>query len=242
MPTDLAGKTALVTGATRGIGAAVCEALAESGVNLAITGRDENALSAREAELLKTGIRVLSIPADLIDPLSPERIVSQTAEHFGSLDILVNNAGIGRAGSWADLTTLEWDLHMTVNARAPFFLCQQAILHLLKSDNPRIVNIASVTASKSYPGQAVYSASKHALLGWTKSLAKELHDTPIRIHTISPGGVATDMIRIVRPDIDTSEMIEPREIAELLIFLITRSGKGMIDDVGVRRESKTPWL
>ncbi|MBT3273438.1 MAG: SDR family oxidoreductase [Spirochaetales bacterium] len=242
MTVDIAGRTGIVTGATRGIGAAICAALAEQRVNLAITGRDSEALSIQEKALLERGIRVLAIQADLMDPESPGRIVSQTSKYFGSLDILVNNAGVGRSGGYADLTVSDWEAHMTVNARAPFFLCQQAVPYLCDSDGPVIINIASVTATRGYPEQAAYSASKHALLGWTKSLAKELHETGIRIHTISPGGVATDMIQAVRPDIDTSEMINPWEIAELVIFLLTHSGNGMIDEIAMRRERKTPWL
>ena len=114
-------------------------------------------------------------------------------------------------------------------------------MHLRKSTCPTIIQIASVVSHEGYPLQSAYAASKHALVGFTKSLAKEVQPDGIRIHTISPGGVATDMIDAVRPDIDHDALIDPQEIADLVWFLLSHRGNAMVDHIDVRRNLKTPW-
>ena len=110
-----------------------------------------------------------------------------------------------------------------------------------KSRTCFIINIGSVVAHKGYENQSVYSASKHALLGLVKAVARDLKDTRIRIHVINPGGVDTDLVRSVRPDIDTSEMIDANEIADALLYLLSMNGNAMIDEINIRRKTKQPW-
>ena len=242
MAIELKGKKAIVTGASRGIGAAIAGALAGHGVDMVISGRDRQALEEKAARLSDLGASVHIVIADLEDPAAPERIISKAVTEFGGLDILINNAGMAKSVAFADSTFADWETHLAVNARAPFFLCQGAAPFLQKSRTGSIVNIASVVASKGYEHQAVYAASKHALAGFTKVMAKELQSMGIRVFTLSPGGVATDLVTAVRPDIDVDQLIQPDEIADLVIFLLTRSGKAMIDEIRIRRESKTAWL
>lgn len=184
----------------------------------------------------------IGVPTDVSREADVVSLVKQTVKRFRRLDIVVNNAGIGRFGALADTTTEQWDEIMAVNARGPFLLCREAIPHLQKSRHPFIVNIGSVVSVKGYINQAAYSASKHALLGMSKALAKEVQKNGIRVHTICPGGVDTELVSRARPDIDRSELIHPDEIADIVLFLVTRRGNAVIDQIDVRRKSAAPWV
>ncbi|MCQ2169167.1 MAG: SDR family oxidoreductase, partial [Bacteroidales bacterium] len=175
--------------------------------------------------------------ADLSDIRSCGRIVEETANAFGGLDLLVNCAGLSHKGGFTTVTPEEWDRIFAVNARAPFFICQAALPHLKRSEKPIVINIASVVGFKGYVDQSVYASSKHALTGFTKVFAKEVQPFGIRVHLISPGGVATEMVKKMRPDINADELIQPEEIAEIVHFLVTRKGKGTIDQFYIRRFS-----
>lgn len=238
---SLKGKTALVTGASRGIGRAISLMLARNGVNLAINSTSVDNLRAVEKELTMLGVDVLLCPADLSHPDTPSTIIKQVVDRFGGLDILINNAGIAIPKPLSQTSAEEWDLHMAVNARAPFLLCREAIPYLRKSDAASIINISSVVGRKGYVNQGAYTASKHALMGMTKVLAQELHGDNIRVHVIAPGGVATDMVGKMRPDLDTSMLIAPEEIADIVEFLLVHRGNAAIDEINVRRSSNNPW-
>lgn len=226
--------TALVTGASKGIGRVIAEQLAADGYDLALVGRDTAALE-EVAAAVKT--RAICIGADLTDIASCSRIVEDTVKAFGGLDLLVNCAGLSHKGSFTTVTPEEWDRIFAVNARAPFFICQEALPYLKQSSKPIVINIASVVGFKGYADQSVYSSSKHALTGFTKVFAKEVQPFGIRVHLISPGGVATEMVKKMRPDINADELIQPEEIAEIVHFLVTRKGKGTIDQFYIRRYS-----
>ena len=228
--------TALVTGASRGIGRVIAKQLALDGYDLALVGRDIQALNEVSGELSQY-VNTLAIQADLSDITSCSRIVSEAAARFGGIDLLVNCAGISHKGSFTTVTPDEWDRIFAVNARAPFFICQEALPYLKQSSKPIVINIASVVGFKGYADQSVYSSSKHALTGFTKVFAKEVQPFGIRVHLISPGGVATEMVKKMRPDIDADELIQPEEIAEIVHFLVTRKGKGTIDQFYIRRFS-----
>lgn len=225
---------AIVTGASRGIGKAIALELAGTGYDLALVGRD---LAALEETAKQCSTKTCSIVADLADVSSAQKIVNETLEAFGGIDLLVNCAGIPQKGPFTEVTPQEWDRIFAVNARAPFFLCQAALEPLKQSARPIVINISSVVGFKGYIHQSVYASSKHALAGFTKVFAKEVQPFGIRVHLISPGGVATEMVKKMRPDIDPSELIEPEEVAEIVRFLVTRKGNGTIDQFYLRRYS-----
>lgn len=230
--------TALVTGASKGIGRTIAEQLAADGYDLALVGRDTESLDEVRARVTaEWGVRAICIEADLSDIRSCGRIVEETANAFGGLDLLVNCAGLSHKGGFTTVTPEEWDRIFAVNARAPFFICQAALPHLKRSEKPIVINIASVVGFKGYVDQSVYASSKHALTGFTKVFAKEVQPFGIRVHLISPGGVATEMVKKMRPDINADELIQPEEIAEIVHFLVTRKGKGTIDQFYIRRFS-----
>lgn len=238
---DLKGKTALITGASRGIGYAIATALAQKGVNIAVNSSSATNLKHVTKDLSSYGAGVFACPADLSNPETSAKIIKDVIAHFGKLDILINNAGIAIPKPITATTTEEWDRHMAINARAPFVLCREAIPHLKKSDHATIINISSVVGNKGYINQGAYTASKHALMGMTKVLAQEVFDDGIRVHVIAPGGVATNMIVNTRPDLDVTVMPTPADIAEIVLFLLTHRGNAVIDEINVRRSNNSPW-
>ncbi len=228
---------ALVTGASRGIGKAIAEELASLGYDLALVARSAEALAESIASLPETCGKAVAIPADLSEEESYAAVVAETVAELGGLDVLVNCAGVSQSGPFEEITSEQWNQIFAVNAKAPFFLCKEALPYLKESAHPVVINISSVVGFKGYVHQSAYASSKHALAGFTKVFAKEVQPYGIRVHLISPGGVATDMVTRMRPDIDTEELIQPAEIAELVRFLVTREGKGTLDHLYIRRYS-----
>ncbi len=228
---------ALVTGASRGIGKAIAEGLASLGYDLALVARSAEALAETIASLPETCGKAVAIPADLSEEESYAAVVAETVAELGGLDVLVNCAGVSQSGPFEEITSEQWNQIFAVNAKAPFFLCKEALPYLKESAHPVVINISSVVGFKGYVHQSAYASSKHALAGFTKVFAKEVQPYGIRVHLISPGGVATDMVTRMRPDIDTEELIQPTEIAELVRFLVTREGKGTLDHLYIRRYS-----
>ena len=226
---------ALVTGASRGIGKTIATELASLGYDLALVARDGDALADVIAALPEECGRAVAIPADLAQEESYGSVVEECVAQLGGLDLLVNCAGLSQAGPFEAVSPEEWDRIFAVNAKAPFFLCKAALPYLRKSEKPIVINIASVVGFKGYIHQSVYASSKHALTGFTKVFAKEVQPFGIRVHLISPGGVATEMVKQMRPDIKPDELIQPEEIAEIVRFLVTKKGQGTIDQFYIRR-------
>ena len=242
MTQALNGTVALITGASGGIGSCIARRLAQEGVNLALMGRDMEKLKKTAASLAGCGVQALLLPGDLLDDAYIAQCVSQVTAQFGRLDILVNNAGMALSCPFEKTTMAEFDRIMALNCRAPYLMCQAALPLLRRSPCGTILNIASVNAHKGYPLQSAYSASKHALAGFTKSLASELYRDGVRVHLISPGGVFTDMVRISRPDLTGEDMILPEDIAEIAAFLLLHRTNAVIDEICVHRAGKKPFL
>ena len=237
----LAGKVAIVTGAGRGIGRTVALTISRSGAHVSLVARTDTELHAVRAEIEAFPGSAIALPADVASEAEVVKVVRRTVELFGRLDIVVNNAGVGIFGPLAETTAEQWDRQMAVNARGPFLLCREAIPFLQQQDQSFIVNIASVVGVKGYINQAAYSASKHALVGMSQSLAKEVQRDGIRVHVLCPGGVDTQMVTQARPDLDRSVLIQPQEIADIVLFLVTRRGNAVIDELSIRRAASTPW-
>ena len=238
---DLTGRRALITGAGSGIGRATALRLAEAGMKLALVGRDPQKLT-RTAALTGRPLDMLVLPADLTEDRALDDIFRILEGHFKGLDVLVNNAGMTLNKPFEDTTPEEYDRVMAINVRAPFLLCRRALPLLRRSECPTIINIGSVVAHKGYMRQSAYAASKHALLGMTKALAKEVAPEGIRVHMLSPGGVYTDMVKIARPDLSPDGMIVPEEVAELAAYLIEHRGNGVVDEIQIHRAGKEPFL
>ncbi len=243
MKKDLKDKVALLSGATGGIGQVLAKNLAEAGVKLMLLGRNEQKLKKLSEEIEQNyGTVCRYFAGDLLDADYRKESIEKTAEEFGGLDILINNAGVAHSTPFEEITEAEYDMIMDTNAKAPFMLCRDSLKYLKKSSFATIVNIASVTAHKGYPFQSVYSASKHALIGFSKALAKEVYKEGINVHVISPGGVYTDMIGVSRPDLTSDGMIMPQDVADILIFLLEHRGNAVIDEIKLHRAAKEPFI
>ena len=238
---QLQGKTALITGASGGIGSAMAVRLAKSGLKLVLCGRSEEKLSKTKAAAEALGVEVLTVCGDITDDSFPAYAIGQTLERFGRLDILVNNAGMALSCPFEETSAAQFDQIMALNVRAPYFLCQAALPALRQSDHATIINIASVVGHKGYPLQSAYAASKHALIGLSKSLANEVYTDGIRVHILAPGAVYTDMVRIARPDLSPEGMILAEDVAETAAFLIEHRTNAVIDEIQIHRAGKAPF-
>ena len=242
MAERLAGKVAIVTGAGRGIGRAISVALGQEAATVVLAARSIQKLQETADRVTEAGGKSKIVVTELTDEESIKNLVRATGEEFGRLDVLVNNAGVTHSAKLEQTSTEDWQRCISINARAPFILCRECLALLRKSQAGFIINIASVVGVKGYPLQSAYTSSKHALRGMTMSLAEELRGSSVRVHLICPGGVDTDMVERVRPDIPKDELIKPEEIAELVVYLVTHKGNAVVDELHIRRATSTPWF
>jgi NAD(P)-dependent dehydrogenase (short-subunit alcohol dehydrogenase family) len=191
---ELDGKVAIVTGGGRGIGRAVALALARSGAAVALTGRSREHLERVVAEVQSSGGIALAIPGDVADAEAVQSTVARVRAERGAIDILVNNAGITASVKFAETDDATWERIMLVNVTGPFRYCRAVIGDMLARRSGRIINIASIAALSGIPYSSAYSASKHALLGLTRSLALEYGRVGITANALCPGWTETDML------------------------------------------------
>ena len=251
----LKNKTVLITGGGRAvlsngkagsIGYGIAIAYAKKGANIVITGRNVKKLEEAKEELERLyGIKVLAVQADISadndNEATVKTVIEKTVKEFGRIDVLINNAGTAANAPFEKVTLEEYDKIMNINVKVPFLLTQKVLPFLKRSSAPTIINIASVTGHSGYMQQSIYSASKHALLGMTKSIAAEYYKDNIRVHAISPGGVYTDMVKVTRPDLTGEGMIMPEDIAEIAYFFLAHRGNAVIDEILVHRVGKEPF-
>lgn len=232
---SLDGKVALVTGASRGIGAAVARALADAGVKLGLASRSGDDLGMADA---------VGQPADVRDLASMEAIAKATAERFGGIDILVVNAGVGAYGPFLELDAEHLDEMIEVNVRGAIYSVRAALPYLLQSEAADLVTVASEAGRRGLPYEAVYCASKFAQVGLTAALDHELREEGVRCTNICPGGVATDfaMGRGRTPEMPAlAGMMRPEDVAEAVVFALTRPRTHRILEVAFRPVTETSW-
>jgi 3-oxoacyl-[acyl-carrier protein] reductase len=224
--TELTGKRALVTGGSRGIGAAIALALAEKGADVAITyERAGDRAAAVVRSIKEKGRKALAIQADSADPEAIKRSVEEALGALGGLDILVNNAATGRAGTVADISLEDIQALLDVNVRAPLLFAKYAIPHL--KDGGRIISIGSTLAEHvPFPGMTAYAMSKSALLAFTRGLSRELGPRNITANIILPGPIETEMnpanspiSDVIRSMLALGRYGQPEEIAAAVAFL-----------------------
>jgi 3-oxoacyl-[acyl-carrier protein] reductase len=233
--TSLEGKVALVTGASRGIGAAVARALAERGAHLALASRSGDDLGLEGVVARRCDVRRA---ADL------EGIVAEAIERFGRLDVLVANAGVGAYGPFLELDAEHLEEMIDVNVKGTLYAVRAALPRLLESPEADIVTIASEAGRRGLPFEAVYCASKFAQVGFTRALDHELRDQGVRCTNICPGGVATDfaMGRGRTPEMPELEgMMTSEDVAEVVVFALTRPRTHRILETAFRPVTEASW-
>ncbi|NCO03607.1 MAG: 3-oxoacyl-[acyl-carrier-protein] reductase [Alphaproteobacteria bacterium] len=221
---DLSGKTALITGATGGIGGEIAKALHAQGAVVAISGRNKEKLDALAAEL---GSNTHAIIADLSNSEGIAQLIKDAEDAMGQIDILVNNAGLTRDNLSMRMKDEEWDEVIDVNLTAPFKLAKACQRGMMKRRNGRIINISSVVGTTGNPGQCNYVASKAGLMGWTKAMGMEVASRGITVNCVAPGFIATAMTEALTDDqkakinatIPMSRMGAPHEIASAVVYL-----------------------
>ena len=242
MEQNLTGMTAVVTGAGGGIGSATAVRLAKEGMNVVLFGGHRlEKLEQTRAEVEKHG-RCFVLPGDLTETSALNGMLEKASEAFGGIDVLINNAGMALSTPFEEISEEVFDAIMNINVRVPFMLMQRAMPYLKRSKAASIINIASVVSHAGYPLQSAYVASKHALLGLTKSVAAEYYKDNIRVHAIAPGGVYTDMVKVSRPDLTPDGMIMPEDIADIIMFFLKNRSNAVVDEILVHRVNKQPFL
>ncbi|CAA7626681.1 3-oxoacyl-[acyl-carrier-protein] reductase [Magnetospirillum sp. UT-4] len=221
---DLSGKTALVTGASGGIGGAIAAALHGAGATVALHGTRREALDALAAQL---GERVHVLPANLSDGAAVEQLAKDAEAAMGSLDILVNNAGITKDGLVMRMKDEDWEAVLAVNLTAAFRLCRAAVKGMMKRRSGRIINITSIVGVTGNPGQVNYCASKAGMIGMTKALAQEVASRGVTANCVAPGFISTPMTHDLTDDqkarllpaIPMGRMGEVDDIAAAVLYL-----------------------
>ena len=238
---DLNGHTALVTGASRGIGRAIAISLGGCGADLILASRSEAELQETADAVRGAGGTATAIITDMDSEAQIVALFERVHEQ-GALDILVNNAGVGRFGKVVDVAAEDLDQVMQTNLRGPFLCCREAMKLMVLRASGYIINVSSVVGFKGYPEQAAYAASKHAIMGLTKSLAAEAQAHGIRVSAICPGGVDTELVAQARPDLDRSILMAPEDIAHTVLFLLSLSGRNAaVDEIYIRRTGSAPF-
>ncbi len=227
--------TIIITGVSKGIGKTIALRMAEHKANLVLIARSTDLLEELQKENTAKGSNCFIIGLDLTQEGNITKAIEMSVSQFGSIDVLINNAGMAISKPIAETTGEEWDRIMTLNAKVPFFLSKEAIPYLSESRRGTIINISSVVGRKGYINQAAYASSKHALTGFTKVLSEEVKPKGIRVHLVSPGGVATEMVTTMRPDIDATSLIQPEELADVIEFLVFSNSRSVIDEINIRR-------
>ncbi|MDX6284594.1 MAG: hypothetical protein QOG53_79 [Frankiales bacterium] len=236
---DLTGRTAIVTGGTRGIGRAIAEGLAAAGASVAVASRKADACATTEQELTAQGYDVIGVPTHLGELDAIDALVARTADRFGGVDIVVNNAANPVAQPVGGLTPEAWEKSYAVNLRGPVFLVQSALPHLDASPHAAILNVISVGAFMFSAGTGMYAGAKAGLLAWTRSMAAELAHRGIRANALAPGPTDTDMLANTGPEATEraglstlqKRRASPDELVGPALFLVSDASSFMTGQV-----------
>ena len=228
---DFAGQSALVTGASRGIGKAIALALGHAGAKVACVARNREKLQETVAAITTAGGTAVVSPCEVTDSAAVSQVIDTTLEAWGQLDILVNNAGITRDTLIPRMSDEDWDTVIETNLRSVFLFTRTASMPMMRRRSGRIINISSVSGLVGNPGQSNYSASKAGIIGLTRSVARELASRKVTVNAICPGFIETEMTKALGPAIqgEVKKRIPAKrlglaeEIADAVLFLASDS-------------------
>jgi 3-oxoacyl-[acyl-carrier protein] reductase len=232
----LAGKVALVTGASRGIGLAISRRLGQMGAQVSLCARNAEKLERAASELRSAGIQVLALRTDVTRRDEVASLVSETQRTFGPLDILVNNAGIGIFGPFQDQTEADWNAILDTNLKSVFLASRAVAPEMIRRKTGHIINICSLAGKSTFANGAIYCASKWGLLGLTGCMAEDLRAHGIRVSAICPGSVATEFSPHVGKD--PAKMLQPEDVAHAVAAIVTQAPGSFISEVQMRPTQK----
>lgn len=218
---------ALVTGASEGIGKAIALKLLIGGYRVGLVSRSQDKLDAALAEAGNQAENAWTFTADLTDPSQANLLIQETLQREGKLDILVNNLGRGLQSQLVDTTDEEWDYMVKINLSSAFYMCRAALPHMRERHTGDIINIASRAGRRGEGDFAAYSALKHAVVGLTRALADSESEYGIRANAVCPGLVATERLKRAKPNLDFVEAIQPGDVAEAVLFLLSPAARTM---------------
>jgi 3-oxoacyl-[acyl-carrier protein] reductase len=227
--------TALVTGATEGIGRATALALGRAGYRVGICSRTTEKVEATLAELRAQGVTAAGAAADVADPDQVRHLVDQVRGTLGEIDVLVNNAGVLIARPIEELTLEDWDLTMATNLRSLYLTTRLVLPGMRTRRRGTIVNVASLAGRNGFVGGSAYSASKHAVLGFSRSLMLEVRKDNVRVIAICPGSVATGMLRdqaMLKPDHE--RILRPDDVAACVLHVLTLPTGALVSELDIR--------
>ena len=235
---SLEGQVAIVTGASRGIGRAIAEHLLHAGADVALN-YNKTPVTEIEALAASLGRKVLSVQADVSKTPECERLVDETLKALGRIDILVNNAGITRDTLLMRMDEEAWDAVLTTNLKSVYSCCKAAIRPMMKARSGAIVNVSSVSGIMGNAGQTNYSASKAGVIGFSKSLAREVASRGIRVNVVAPGFITSDMTNVldekvknaVLGQVPLGKFGEPADIANAVLYLVSPMSAYMTGEV-----------
>lgn len=235
----LDGKTAVVTGGGRGIGRDVGRGLASEGVRVVLAARTEAEISEAAAEIRERGGEALAIPTDVTDADDVADLFGRTRDEYGRADLLVNNAGVSTTGKLWELSDDEWERVLDVNLTGTFRCTREALDGgMLERDAGTIINLSSLAGKIGFAGTTAYGASKRGVQGLTNALAKELKETDVRVSSVCPGQVRTDMT----DSIAAVDRLDSADITDVVVFLATRPPAAYVPEIVVVPPESIPLV
>jgi 3-oxoacyl-[acyl-carrier protein] reductase len=232
----LAGKTALVTGSSRGIGRAIAHKLASLGAAVGICGRNEEALNSTGEELRQLGAKVHVQIADVTRSTDVQALVQSVEAQLGPIAILVNNAGMGSFGPVHEKSEQDWDLLMNTNLKSVFLVCRAVAPLMIARQSGDIININSLAGKNTFAGGGLYCASKWGLLGLTGCMAEDLRAQGVRVSAVCPGSVATEFAG--RGKKDATKVLTPQDVAHTVAMIAMQGPQSFISEVHLRPLAK----
>ncbi len=227
--------TALITGATEGIGRATALALGKAGYRIGVVARTDSKIRSLVKHLKEGGIEAAGAAADVGQPGPAEQAAGQVSKALGDIDLLVNNAGVLIAKPFEELTLDDWDTTMATNVRSLYLMCRAVLPAMRRRQTGTIVNVASLAGRNGFVGGTAYTASKHAVLGFSRSLMLELRKENIRVIAVCPGSVATGMLQdqtMLKSNPD--RILKPEDVADTIVHAVTLPGRALVSELDLR--------
>lgn len=241
MSNTLKDKVILVTGAGRGLGAAICKRLSQEGAQIVLTDIREDDLARTAKEITDAGCNARTYMMDVGQERSVQEVMEKVVSELGKLDVVINNAGVDYTKSVEELSLDEWDKVMSVNLRGPFVVSKTAFPLLKKNGQGHIVNIVSTASKRAWANASPYHASKWGLLGFSHALHVEGRKENIKVTAVIAGGMKTPFLLDRFPDIDVNLLQDPKNVADTIRYVLSQPAETVIPEVMVLPMTETSW-